>query len=155
SVSAMSPAPAIARRQPRLFASLLGLALISIAAPRHARAQAEHLPSGPWSDWVEKDFPFFSSVLDARKALPESPSDNLTPRGLVLNLGHDCWACFDTELLRMSLVWEGKGITPAGMAQGSYHRAGHKAPDGQEQLPEIIGSPWMANGIYPGWQAGE
>src|SRR5206468_3107816 len=24
-----------------------------------------------------------------------------------------------------------------------------------ENLPQIIGMPWIANGIYPGWQSGE
>jgi len=126
-----------------------------MAAKSGPRQTENKVERNAWADFVEPGFPFFSSVLDARELGKDWPADNLTPRGLILNLGDDCWACFDTELLRMSLVWEGKGITPAGMAQGSYHRAGHKAPDGQEQLPEIIGSPWIANGIYPGWQAGQ
>ena len=111
--------------------------------------------SGPWAEFVEPDFPFFSSVLDARGLGSDWPTNNLTPRGLVLNLGNQCWACFDTELLRMSVIWEGKGVTPASMAQGSYQDAGHKSPEGQEQLPQIIGTPWIANGLYPGWQSGE
>src|SRR6266850_2145171 len=92
-----------------------------------------------WANFVEPDFPFFSSVLDARHLGQGWPADNLTPRGLILNLGNDCWACFDTELLRMSVIWEGKGITAAGMAQGSYQSPGRKAPEGQEKLPRIIG----------------
>src|SRR2546427_8788749 len=55
-----------------------------------------------WADFVETNFPFFSSVLDARKLGDGLPADNLTPRGIVLNLGNDCWACFDIDLLRMS-----------------------------------------------------
>ena len=108
-----------------------------------------------WAEFVEPDFPFFSSVLDARGLGVGWPTNNLTPRGLILNLGNECWACFDTELLRMSVIWEGKGVTPVSMAQGSYQDAGHKAPEGQETLPQIIGTPWIANGIYPGWQSGE
>src|SRR5215217_429346 len=34
-------------------------------APAQARTAA---PRTPWADWVEPDFPFFSSVLDARRA---------------------------------------------------------------------------------------
>jgi hypothetical protein len=34
-------------------------------------------------------------------------------------------------------------------------RAGFKSPEGQENLPQIIGRLWIANGIYPGWQSGE
>ena len=103
-----------------------------------------------WNDFVETNFPFFSSVLDARKAGDEFPGDNLTPRGLILNLGHDAWACFDTDLLRVSALWVGRGVTPDSMAQGSYHTAGVKAPEGQTRLPRPAGQVWLANGIYPG-----
>ncbi|MFN7140641.1 MAG: DUF6797 domain-containing protein, partial [Limisphaerales bacterium] len=109
---------------------------------------------GTWAEFVEPDFPFISSVLDARKLGPGWPTNNLTPRGLILNLGNDCWVCFDVDLLRISTIWQGKGITPAGMAQGSYQVAGAKAPEGQGKLPLINGIPWMVNGIYPGWQPG-
>src|SRR5439155_13014771 len=40
------------------------------------------------------------------------------------------------------------------MSQISYHSPGTKTPDGQKTLPQMIGTPWLANGIYPGWQAG-
>ena len=110
---------------------------------------------GTWADFVETNFPFFSSALDARGLGQNFPSDNLTPRGIILNPGKNCWACFDTDLLRMSAIWEGKGISPVSMAQISYLFAGTKAREGEEHLPEIIGQPWLANGIYPGWQTGE
>jgi cytochrome c2 len=134
-----------------LFAFVLPLPLEGAKAPRQT---LEGPGPNTWADFVEPNFPFFSSVLDARDLGKEWPADNLTPRGLILQLGHNCWACFDTELLRMAVIWEGKGVTPAGMARGSYKKPGHKAPEGQEQLPEIIGTPWIANGIYPGWQGG-
>jgi hypothetical protein len=54
-----------------------------------------------WADWVEPDFPFFSSVLDARRAGP-GPANNLTPRGLMMNLGRGYWVGFDTDLLRVA-----------------------------------------------------
>ena len=103
-------------------------------------------PPSPWADFVEPGFPFFSSVLDARALGPGWPQDNLTPRGLILNLGHGYWTCFDTDLLRVSAIWHGAGVTPVGMAQGSYHQAGEKAPEGQGRLPQIAGIPWIANG---------
>ncbi|MEQ1850741.1 MAG: DUF6797 domain-containing protein [Chthoniobacteraceae bacterium] len=102
-----------------------------------------------WADWVERDFPFFSSVLDGRDGLEK---ENLTPRGIVLNLGHDLWACFDTDLLRVAAIWRGKGVTPAALAPASYHIAGQKTKDGQDDLPKPDGTIWVANGIYPGWQ---
>ncbi len=132
---------------------------------RFAVAASATEPSGPatggergeptWAEFVEADFPFFSSVLDARTTGLGLPADNLTPRGIILNLGHECWACFDLDLLRMSAIWSGKGVTPVSMAQGSYHVAGVKAPEGQENLPQPLGTLWLVNGIYPGWQAGE
>jgi cytochrome c2 len=113
----------------------------------------------PWGDFVEKDFPFFSSVLDCRDLGEGFPKDNLTPRGLILNLGHNLWACFDTDLLRIACIWEGEPgkppVTPAALAPGSYHIAGQKTKDGQEDLPKPVGKVWLANGIYPGWQVGE
>lgn len=112
----------------------------------------------PWGDFVEKDFPFFSSVLDCRDLGADFPKDNLTPRGLILNLGHNLWACFDTDLLRISCVWEGEPgkppVTPEALAPGSYHIAGQKTKDGQEYLPKPVGKVWLTNGIYPGWQIG-
>jgi glucose/arabinose dehydrogenase/cytochrome c551/c552 len=125
--------------------------------PRQTSAGGRQNKSGDpvWADFVETNFPFFSSVLDARKSGPGWMADNLTPRGLILNLGHGCWACFDTELLRVSAIWSGTGLTPVSMSQGSYHTAGVKVSEGQDNLPQIVGSLWLANGIYPGWQTGE
>jgi cytochrome c2 len=108
-----------------------------------------------WGEYVEPDFPFHSSVVDARALTSKGwPSNNLTPRGLILKPGHGVWACFDTELLRMSVLWEGEGLTSVGMAPGSYHVAGRKADPGQNDLPTIRGMPWLASGLYPGWQIG-
>lgn len=115
--------------------------------------------TSPWGDFVEKDFPFFSSVLDARDVGEGFPKDNLTPRGIILNLGHNLWACFDTDLLRIAAIWQGEEgkppVTPDALAPGSYHIAGQKTKDGQEDLPKPVGKVLVANGIYPGWQVGE
>ncbi|MHA3772558.1 ThuA domain-containing protein [Verrucomicrobiota bacterium sgz303538] len=107
-----------------------------------------------WADWVEPEFPFFSSVLDAR-SVDGAPKDNLTPRGLVLRLGHDCWTCFDVDLLRVAAVWRGKGVTPRALAPASYQIAGTKTLEGQVDLPKPDGALWLANGLYPGAQAGD
>jgi cytochrome c2/glucose/arabinose dehydrogenase len=108
----------------------------------------------PWADWIEPDFPFFSSVIDARKASAGSDT-NLTPRGLVLQLGRDHWVGFDTDLLRVAVVWHGKALTPKALAPGSYHDSDRKTPGGQSPSPEPDGKVWLGNGIYPGWQSGE
>jgi len=145
------------RRTVAIRAGVTTVALVMFAgivwSPLAAATNEERAARSAWADFVEPDFPFFSSVLDARK--PGLPADNLTPRGLILNLGQGCWACFDTELLRVSAVWTGAGVSPVSMSQGSYHVAGLKAPEGQAKLPQIVGTPWLAAGIYPGWQTGE
>lgn len=134
------------------FLAFLSLVTCSLAADKPAA------PS-PWGDFVEKDFPFFSSVLDAREVGEGFPKDNLTPRGIVLNLGNNLWACFDTDLLRIACIWEGEAgkppVSAEALAPGSYHVAGQKTKDGQDFLPKPIGKVWLANGIYPGWQVGE
>ncbi|MCX6852178.1 MAG: cytochrome c [Verrucomicrobia bacterium] len=143
------------------FLALLSLATCSLAADKPAKPKVTEAPAAPspWGDFVEKDFPFFSSVLDAREVGEGFPKDNLTPRGIVLNLGHNLWACFDTDLLRIACIWEGEAGKPPvsadALAPGSYHVAGQKTKDGQEYLPKPIGKVWLANGIYPGWQVGE
>lgn len=136
-----------------LFAFLI--LAVSLSAQKSGTAAT---PS-PWGDFVEKDFPFFSSVLDARDVGEGFPKDNLTPRGLILSLGHNLWACFDTDLLRIACIWEGEegkpSVTPEALAPGSYHIAGQKTKDGQEFLPKPVGKMWLANGLYPGWQIGD
>ena len=141
--------------------ALVYLAIFSIclltptlrAADLEGPAQDWLADGKPWAGFVETNFPFFSSTLDVRKAGDGLPADNLTPRGLILNLGHDCWACFDIDLLRISAVWVGKGVSPVSMSQISYISPGTKARDGQDDLPKPLGKLWLANGIYPGWQA--
>ncbi len=136
------------------FAVALLLAARAAGAPALAADPAASPdPDRSWGPFVEPGFAFFSSVVDARKSEGKGlPRDNLTPRGLVLSLGSGCWAAFDLDLLRMSAIWDGPGLTPAGMAAGSYHAAGRKAPEGEDALPAPAGTVWIGNGIYPGWQ---
>lgn len=142
------------------FRRLLATALLLAAGTGIVRGAAAPRPVPPPGypepgDWVETHFPFFSSVVDARKAGGAFPKDNLTPRGIVLNLGRDNWACFDPDLLRMSVVWRGRGVTDKALAPGSYHDIARKTPGGQLPAPEPDGQVWLANGIFPGWQRGE
>ena len=139
-----------------LLAALLSAVLPFGAAGAEARKKKQP-PATKAADptlapWVEADFPFFSSVVDARKAGRGLPADNLTTRGIVLNLGRDCWACFDPDLLRVAAVWRGPGLSDKALAAGSYHDASRKTPGGQTPAPEPLGAVWLANGIYPGWQ---
>jgi cytochrome c2 len=127
--------------------SLITVCCLFIARPSFAAAD-------PWAPWVEPDFPFFSSTLDLRDVDPESKPSNITPRGIVLNLGANCWACFDTELLRVSAIWSGKAVTEASLAPLSYQK-GIKTVGGQSKLPKPDGKIWLTNGVYPGWQSSE
>jgi mono/diheme cytochrome c family protein/glucose/arabinose dehydrogenase len=132
-----------------------GLSLLVSAAGPIGRVDIDQAgqPEVTWGEWVEPDFPFFSSVVDARRAGAGFPSTNLTPRGLVVRVGHDHWAAFDVDLLRVAAIWRGKGVTPKALAPGSYLHPDRKTPGGQSPLPEPDGEVWLANGIYPGWQS--
>ena len=132
---------------------LVGSILVgSGQTPQTSRPPAAALTT---ANWVEPDFPFFSSVVDARRAGAAFPSDNLTPRALVLRVGSDVWAAFDVDLIRVAAIWRGNGVTPVALAPGSYHHPDKKTPTGQSPLPEPDGPVWLANGIYPGWQIGK
>jgi len=116
------------------------------------------LPSD-FAEFVEPEFPYFSTTFDARHLGKEWPADNLTPRGIMLDLGQGVHACFDTDLLRFALVWkenkDGEWLTMNSMSAGSYRVPSKKAPAGQESLPQPMGTALVANGIYAGWTIGE
>lgn len=132
----------------RLGCGLCTTAGLSSAAESKARA------ASPWAGCIEDNAAFFSSVVDARRGAEPALAQNLTPRGLVVRVGENTWACFDTELLRIAAVWQGPGVTLLSASQISYHEAGRKAADGQAALPAPAGPVWLANGLYPGWQRG-
>ena len=136
----------------RLVAAMLGSGALATALPG---AVASGTPLAATVPWVEADFPFFSSILDSRKVGGGLAADNLAPRGIVLNLGDDCWACFDPDLLRVAAVWRGPGVSAKALAPLSYNDLGRKTQVGKLPAPEPMGRVWFANGIYPGAQAGE
>ena len=130
------------------------LTVLALAGGLIVRASAVQQPAvtpavSPWADWIEPDFPFFSSVLDAGRAGPTFPARNLTPRGLILNLGRGHWVGFDTDLLRVAAVWRGNAVTPKALAPGSYNEPDRKTQGGQSP-PEPDGKVWAANGHLPG-----
>ena len=137
---------------PLLVLAGLLAAPATAATPKAAKKAAPPKVAASPAPWVEPDFPFFSSILDARAAGPGLPADNLAPRGLVLNLGGGLWAGFDPDLLRLVALWRGEGVTPAALAPGSYHDIARKTPGGQEKLPQLAGTAWLATGVHPGWQ---
>jgi len=136
----------------RTHLSLLILA-VSLQPSEAAKKKDAKPRVTPYADWIEPNFPFFSSTLDARVKGHELLRNNLTPRGLILNLGNESWACFDVDLLRMSAIWKGKGVTEDALGPKSYHPWGSKTKGGM-LAPRPVGDPIAANGIYPGWQVG-
>ena len=116
------------------------------------------LPS-EFAEFIEPEFPYFSTTFDARQLGKKWPTNNLTPRAIILDLGQGVHAAFDTDLLRFSLVWkenkDGEWLTMNSMSAGSYRVPSKKAPPGQKTLPQPIGTPLLANGIYSGWTIGK
>ena len=107
----------------------------------------------PWNQWIEKDFPFFSCVVDARA---EGITDNLTPRAIVLPLGNGYYLAYDVDLLRIAVIWKAKDIPfeNVSMSVNSYPYELKKVGGGQGTLPKPKGKILFQNGIYPGVGSG-
>ncbi|MEO8333528.1 MAG: DUF6797 domain-containing protein [bacterium] len=101
----------------------------------------------PYANFVEPGFPFIVSTVDAGKLGAAFPERNLAVRCVILMLGNESYACFDTDLLRMSAAWRGDFVSLTTMAQISYQQAGNK----NNAIPRVLGKGVIANGIYPGW----
>ena len=104
----------------------------------------------PFGDFVERDFPYFVTTLDAGKVGGPFPQRNLAVRCVVVALGNESYACFDTDLLRLSAAWRGGFMSLTTMAQVSYNEPFNK----NNQIPRVLGTPVVANGMYAGWMAG-
>ncbi len=100
-----------------------------------------------FGEYFEPDFPFITTTVDAGDQGPASPEKNLAVRGVVMRLGHDAYAVFDTDLLRMSAGWLGDKLALAGMPAISYHRALNK----KNGISRLKTAPIFATGHYPGW----
>lgn len=133
--------------------------IVSACAPLLAQDKDHGAIESPWGTYAEDDFPFFSQTVDASDLGKGWPKVNLTPRGLVLNLGKGMHACFDPDLLRLALVWrenaDGEFLQMNGMGPGSYRMPSQKAPSGQGSLPKVIGEPLLGTGVYAGWSIGD
>ena len=140
----------IALLQTRWAASLLAtLVCLSIAwKPIWAHADKA-------SDYLEMEAGWMATTLDARSMEGAEVEDNLTVRGLVFRLGEGAYGCFDTELLRWSVVWHGDFLSYRSMATQSYFQPGVKNVGGQTALCEPLGKPLSVTGLYPGIFSGE
>lgn len=124
------------------FATLLFVATTGIGAQQAVQ---------PYADFVEPGFPFIVSTVDAGKLGAAFPERNLAVRCVILMLGNDSYACFDTDLLRISAAWRGELVSLTTMAQISYQQAGNK----NNAIPRVLGKGIVATGIYPGWTSTE
>lgn len=102
-----------------------------------------------FSPFVEPDFPFVSTYLDARYLGAHFPDDNVVSRGLIINLDDSAFMCFDRDLLRWAVAWTGGRLTESMLPEVSYHDFFNKL----SHVPEIAGDPAFGNGIYPGWSS--
>lgn len=101
--------------------------------------------------FVEPDFPFITTSVDARSLGPGFPADNIVPRCLALRLGEEAYACFDTDMLRWSVAWTGDFLPMVTMGQISYNDFHNK----DNEIPTVLGKPKIATGLYPGWSGPE
>ncbi|MGK0187391.1 MAG: hypothetical protein ACI9R3_003178 [Verrucomicrobiales bacterium] len=131
------------------------LFLVSLALSIESRADADADAPRTFASYAEPGFPWFASVVDATDADETNKGTNLTVRGLLLRPGENIYACFDTDLLRMSAVWkgapDGQFLQMTGIATLSYDVDFRKAPGGQDNLPKIIGDFLFGNAVEPGW----
>ncbi|CAN5338166.1 hypothetical protein BH23BAC1_BH23BAC1_07090 [soil metagenome] len=104
-----------------------------------------------FAHFVEPEFPFITTSLDARNLGPGFPENNIAARVLALQLGNEAYACFDTDLLRWSVAWTGDFMPMVTMAQISYNDFFNK----DNKLPVIGGDPKIATGLYAGWTVRE
>ena len=120
-------------------------AVLALSRPGTAREPQDRV--GPF---VEPGFPYFVTTLDAGKLGAAFPQRNLAVRCVVLMLGNESYACFDTDLLRLSTAWRGGFMSLTTMAQVSYDKPFNK----NNAIPRVLGTPVVANGMYAGWSSG-
>ncbi|MCS1408719.1 MAG: hypothetical protein M2R45_01896 [Verrucomicrobia subdivision 3 bacterium] len=98
---------------------------------------------------METGFPFVSATIDARGVEGGAVDDNLIVRRVVLFLGDDTYACFDTDLFRLALVWQGEFLHYRSMAPYSYYNIRGKEPRwtklGQQTVGEVCYGEWFVS----------
>lgn len=133
--------------QTSILCAAIACLVTFLSTPGDLMGQEDSESDSPYANFVEPDFPFITTTVHAKQLGPSHPADNLTVRGLALQLGNDVYACFDPDLLRMAVGWEGDFVSLTTMAQVSYHRAKYK----QNDIPTVLGDDIFGTGIYPGW----
>jgi len=67
-------------RRTAITLTMLALVCGVVSGSSPGQQASGRQPSSPWADWIEPDFPFFSSVLAAGHAGPEFPARNTAVR---------------------------------------------------------------------------
>lgn len=130
----------------------IGIAVsLSTAQPGQAQ-EKKASQSSPWRQFIESDFPFFSTTLDASFASDKGTEENLVPRAIVFPLSDDCFLAYDLDLLRVVAVWtaEDSPLVNANLAVNSYPYRLNKVKPGTSHLPRPNGDLWFHNGVYAG-----
>ncbi|HSI76719.1 MAG TPA: DUF6797 domain-containing protein, partial [Lunatimonas sp.] len=134
---------------------LLSLALLvvafAISCKKEPRIESVDFTQVEFADFVEPDFPYITTSMDARNLGPGFPTDNISARVLAMRLGDSAYASFDPDMLRWSVAWTGDFLPMVTMAQISYK----DFYDKNNKIPRIGGDPHFATGQYPGWSVGE
>ncbi|MFB6273445.1 MAG: ThuA domain-containing protein, partial [Salinibacter sp.] len=136
----------------RSFYTGLGHTEESFSAPNVRRHLLKGIEwaAGNVAPFVEPEFPFITTTVDASGLTSFMPEKNVAVRGLALQLGNGAYASFDPDLLRMSAGWTGDFVSMSTMAQVSYDRPHYKS----DKIPQVLGSPIFGTGMYPGWAEG-
>jgi hypothetical protein len=108
----------------------------------------ESLDLGPF---IEKDFPYVPTSMDASNLGASFPSYNVSARTLALKLQDSSYVCFDTDMLRWTVAWTGDFLPMYLMPQVSYKDYYNKG----NKIAVIAGQPKLATGLYPGWSTGK
>ncbi|WDE95862.1 c-type cytochrome [Lentisphaera profundi] len=98
-----------------------------------------------FAKFIEPDFPFIQSAMDASAENP-FPEENVSSKSVLLQLGQKTWACFDTELMRISAIWTKGDFEHNSMAQISYPNTGNKS----KKFPRIEGDLLFATAMEKG-----
>ena len=107
-----------------------------------------------WGEFVEPGFPYVASTIDGRSVQGGDQPDNLVVRGVVVFLGNETYACYDTDLVRLALVWKGDFLAYRAMAPHTYYHQGKKNHGGQKWISRVTGRCLTETGLYPGAQSG-
>jgi cytochrome c2 len=130
---------------------VLAFSFLNVSSFRTIVEKRTTIDSTQISSFVEKTFPYITVPLVAKNLGEGFPRNNLVARGLAINLGNGLYTCFDMDLLRWSVAWEGTFPPLVLPAQGSYNDF-FKYNKGE--LPNVPGQPKVATGTYPGWSVG-